>query len=991
MTISPDTLFQGDTVTINCWFRELGNISWSCSSNANISDGEKYKTSYSLRGTVTQYTLKIKNLTDADKGIYTCSLNSNGTLQAQSKSLSNIKILQLSSSDDMDVFSDGFAFNLTCCSADIGEFNVTWTVSGPAGVAGRTTNNGTCSIYTLMSNNTEFPSSVTSYTCSLQREERPTVAKVIKVTYYKRGNNDANIVWAKDTINTIVTNSSLLHKDKVTASWAGIYFCVVYQGKLSTYAKLTVNVLPLPFKEEITIDPLQTYLTKCEKIASVIVKCCVNGPGYSIHFTHGTPPISDTSQNCSSTSVTFDCNTKTPAGVSCVVFNRLNDNITSDAMTISYDEEQKSYCKEQDGLPETPSGKTYVVPCQILDRTMLGNKTFTCQNGRWSEPVDDCYSARIFQELQNVQEVIKGTQVQKLLPQLLENITVIATNEKETILNSSKTLELMVQIISTVANTSVPVNPSMMQSFIKTVDIMVDKPSAWNRIGNQSTTVLNSVETFARNLVFNGTISLKNEHENRNIHLAGQTVDKVTDYSVGFSLRNITGKVFIDKSLWPGNSSTVITITYGTLKDILPKNSRVVNGLVMSTVIGKNSQNSKVGITNNTFNIKMSFEKGDTSLVKPNCVWYDMDLNMWNSSGCDTKEELYVINCFCNHLTSFAILMGPVDSTYMDIITYIGVGISLASLVVTLVIETLVWSLVIKNKTSYIRHICLVNIAVTLLVADIWFIIGAALQRDTTSASCKATAFFSFFFYLSLFFWMLTTGLILFYRMVYIFHDMSRKTMMIIAFLLGYGCPLLITIITVASTEPSKQFTSNKYCWLDYEYSKSFLAFVVPILTIVFINLLILMLVIYKLMRPSVGENLGKEDKKMWIVIAKTLAILTPLLGTTWGFGIGVVIDPTNEVIHAIFVTLNSFHGLFILISTVLLDQKVRTAVRSSISSSYWRTLRSRVQTTSADSSGTSRSMKSPARGLFGKKAAYKFFTAQESNETSGNSSSPLT
>lgn len=40
--------------------------------------------------------------------------------------------------------------------------------------------------------------------------------------------------------------------------------------------------------------------------------------------------------NCSYSNISFDCNTKTPVSVSCVVFNSQNDNVTSKEMTISY-------------------------------------------------------------------------------------------------------------------------------------------------------------------------------------------------------------------------------------------------------------------------------------------------------------------------------------------------------------------------------------------------------------------------------------------------------------------------------------------------------------------------------------------------------------------------------------------------------------------------------------------------------------------------------
>ncbi|XP_040204403.1 adhesion G protein-coupled receptor F5-like [Rana temporaria] len=954
------------------------------------------------------YTLTMIDLTDSDQGNYTCSLNANGTLQAQSINLKDIKTLQISSyPDTRDSFSDDGEFNLTCCSPDIGEFNVTWTTIGPAGGTGNPTSNTTCSIYSVTPSPMEFLSSVTSYTCNFQRNKGATISKTIKVTYYKKANitipsslkistrknltvncktnmNVTKIIWTKD--NNTVANSGLLQKNGVTPSWAGTYLCVVYQGSLSTNASLTVIIIPLPLTEEITVYPLQTYLT-CKNTALVNLTCCVNDTGYTRNFTIGSAPIHD--KNCSSSNINFDCNTKTPVSVSCVVFNSQNDNVTSKEMTISYVQATASQqnCKAQNGLSETPSGITNVVLCQTFDATLLGEKTFICNDGSWSVLNDDCYSAKISQELENVKDVVNGPKLLQDFPKLLENITVIAKNEEKNIQNSSKTLELMVRIISILANTTIPVDQPMMQNIITTVDIMVDKPSVWNRVANQSVTLLNDVETFAKNLNFNGNISFQNKSKNNNIQLFGQTIDKATDYNGSFSLLNLTGNVFIDLSKWPQNASKVITVTYGTIKDILAKpvnTPKVVNGLVMSTVIDSNS----------TVKISMSFSKSNTSLVNPECVWYDLVRDVWNSSGCSTTEENGLILCSCNHLTSFSILMGPVKNKFLDIISYIGVGISLLCLVVTLLIEALVWASVIKNKTSYIRHVCLVNIAIALLVADIWFIIGAALENNKGSAACKAAAFFSFFFYLSLFFWMLTTGLILFYRMVYILHDMSRKTMMIIAFLLGYGCPLLITIITVASTEPRGTFISSNLCWLDYG-SKTFLAFVVPALSIVFINILILIVVIFKLMRPTVGEKPGREDRKTVIVIAKTMAVLNPLLGTTWGFGLGLLFDPTNLVIHGIFAALNSFQGLFILISTVLLDQKVRKAVRSSISSSYWRTLRSRVQTTSTDSSEQSRSRSKPRKNharkkLYGKKAAYDLFAAADSSETTGSSYSAL-
>ncbi|KAM4041875.1 adhesion G-protein coupled receptor F1 [Anomaloglossus baeobatrachus] len=491
-----------------------------------------------------------------------------------------------------------------------------------------------------------------------------------------------------------------------------------------------------------------------------------------------------------------------------------------------------------------------------------------------------------------------------------------------------------------------------------------------------------------KHLQFNDTFTI-NGSNTTNIQLFGKVVNEGSGYNGKFLMANLSSSVLIEK-VPLGNATTVVTVAYSTMRNILPQGPKSnVNTLVMSTVISNLSSNS---IDPKSFNITMIFSKDNTSLKKADCVW--LNIESWSNTGCSVlnSDDENMVKCTCNHLTSFSALMGDEPDEAMAIITYIGVGISIASLVTTLIIEVVVWRSVIKNKTSYMRHICLVNIAMSLLIADIWFMIGAGLENDPKSSACKTAAFFAFYFYLSLFFWMLVLGLILFYRLIYLLHDMSRRIMVIIAFTLGYGCPLLIAVITVASTAPSNRFTSDKFCWLSHT-SGAFLAFVIPVLTIVFINFLILIVVIVKLLRPAIGERPGQEERQHFIVIAKSIAVLTPLLGTTWALGIAFVYDYSsnkyrNNVLSGIFSALNSFQGLFILISTVFLDRNVRKAVRSSISTSYWSTLRTKVQTSSLNSTAFS---KPHRNNIFVKKRGFDLYSAHSSsNDASTNSFSVL-
>ncbi|KAK3549694.1 hypothetical protein QTP86_007164 [Hemibagrus guttatus] len=261
----------------------------------------------------------------------------------------------------------------------------------------------------------------------------------------------------------------------------------------------------------------------------------------------------------------------------------------------------------------------------------------------------------------------------------------------------------------------------------------------------------------------------------------------------------------------------------------------------------------------------------------------------------------------------------------LDYITYIGVGISMGSLVLCLIIEIIIWKLVTRNDTSYIRHVSIVNIAVSLLIANICFIIGAAVVKQ--EGPCSTATFFMHFFYLALFFWMLLSALLLLYRTIMVFSRMTRGAMMGIGFTVGYGVPLIIAVITVASTAGNKGYIQQDYnCWLNWKETKALLAFVIPALTIVAINFLVLIVVLCKMLRRGVNASTQPDEKHPLAVIARCVAILTPLFGLTWGFGIGTMVSDKFGI-HVVFAFFNSLQGFFILLFGTLLDSKVREAL----------------------------------------------------------------
>ncbi|KAK5914574.1 hypothetical protein CgunFtcFv8_009006 [Champsocephalus gunnari] len=153
-----------------------------------------------------------------------------------------------------------------------------------------------------------------------------------------------------------------------------------------------------------------------------------------------------------------------------------------------------------------------------------------------------------------------------------------------------------------------------------------------------------------------------------------------------------------------------------------------------------------------------------------------------------------------------------------------------------------------------------------------------------------------------------------------------KAVMLAIGFLLGYGCPLIIAVVTVAATAPGDGYIMNKEaCWLNWEQTRALLAFVIPALTIVCINIIIVIVVLFKMLRRGVGDASQREERHTLVVILRCVAILTPLFGLTWSLGVGTMLDSTNRGLHIVFALFNSLQGFFILVFGTLLDSKIRS------------------------------------------------------------------
>nr|XP_037861598.1 adhesion G-protein coupled receptor F1 [Chlorocebus sabaeus] len=576
----------------------------------------------------------------------------------------------------------------------------------------------------------------------------------------------------------------------------------------------------------------------------------------------------------------------------------------------------------------------YTLPCSSGYR---GSITARCQSSGWQAIRETCVLPQL-EELKKSFSMIAGNATEAAMSSLVQNLSVIIRQSPST---TAGNLASVVSILSNISSLSLAshfrVSNSTMEGVINIADNILNSALVTNwtvllqEEKHASSRLLQTLENIST-LVPPTALPLN--FPRKFINWKGIPVTKSqpkTDYSYQIEIfpQNssipIRGRVLIWKDQFQRSlPETIISMASLTLGNILPisKNGNAqVNGPVISTVI----QNYSID------EVFLFFSKIESNLSQPHCVFWDFSHLQWNNAGCHLVNETPdTVVCRCTHLTSFSMLMSPfVPATILPVvkwITYVGLGISIGSLILCLIIEALFWKQIKKSPTSHTRHICMVNIALSLLIADIWFIVGATVDAMVNSPGvCTAAVFFTHVFYLSLFFWMLMLGILLAYRIILVFHHMARHLMVAVGFCLGYGCPLIISVITIAVTQPSNTYTRKDVCWLNWSNgSKPLLAFVVPALAIVAVNFIVVLLVLTKLWRPAVGERLSRDDKATIVRMGKSLLILTPLLGLTWGFGIGTLVDNQNPAWHVIFALLNALQGFFILCFGILLDSKLR-------------------------------------------------------------------
>ncbi|XP_053062564.1 adhesion G-protein coupled receptor D1 isoform X3 [Acinonyx jubatus] len=309
------------------------------------------------------------------------------------------------------------------------------------------------------------------------------------------------------------------------------------------------------------------------------------------------------------------------------------------------------------------------------------------------------------------------------------------------------------------------------------------------------------------------------------------------------------------------------------------------------------------------------------------CAFLDFSSGegVWSNQGCVLAEgNLSYSVCRCTHLTNFAILMQvvPLELTQgqqvaLSSISYIGCSLSVVCLVLTLVTFAMLSSVsTIRNQRYHIHA----NLSFAVLVAQILLLISFSFKPGTVP--CQVLAVLLHYFFLSAFAWMLVEGLHLYSMVIKVFGSEDSKHLYYYG--IGWGFPLVICIISISFAMNS--YGTNNNCWLSIT-SGAVWAFVAPALSIIVVNVGILVAVTRVISQISADNYKIHGDPSAFKLTAKAVAVLLPILGTSWVFGV-LAVNSQAVVFQYAFAVLNSLQGFFIFLFHCLLNSEVRAAFK---------------------------------------------------------------
>nr|XP_058962438.1 adhesion G protein-coupled receptor L4-like isoform X4 [Pocillopora verrucosa] len=398
-----------------------------------------------------------------------------------------------------------------------------------------------------------------------------------------------------------------------------------------------------------------------------------------------------------------------------------------------------------------------------------------------------------------------------------------------------------------------------------------------------------------------------------------------------FDVHEWQTNINIASSNFADNGSVVVGCVYKNLQDILPKSQPSRNGTGSTRYLGSRIIMAAMEPKPKKLleNVVLKFKNIEIEERVKNCMFwrgFSDSSDGFSDEGCHvvtSRSNSEETVCSCNHLTHFAVLfdyndgtkLSKQDETVLKTITYIGLSLSIIGMLITSALYFFFTD--VRQPLSQIR----LSLSVSLGVGQLIFLAGVNATEHT--AACIAVAALMQYFLTAAFCWMLVEGIYLYLFVVKVY---NINTKMHMYHVISWGLPMIMMAISLgiaAAKEGIQSYVSDKYCWLSSTNNLIWI-FVSFVTLIEVLNILIIVRVIKEM--TNLVQPTGEDDHIKQIRIGiKACALMIPLLGVTWLFGL---LSPVQKAFAYIFTILNSTQGFLIFVLHGLRNSQIRERLK---------------------------------------------------------------
>ncbi|XP_036408642.1 adhesion G protein-coupled receptor E2 [Megalops cyprinoides] len=297
------------------------------------------------------------------------------------------------------------------------------------------------------------------------------------------------------------------------------------------------------------------------------------------------------------------------------------------------------------------------------------------------------------------------------------------------------------------------------------------------------------------------------------------------------------------------------------------------------------------------------------------CVYWDAEIHggAWSEEGCNaTQSNSTHTVCTCTHLSSFAVLMALYDmkdSFQLQLITWVGLSISLVCLLLSIITFSCVRSIQGTRNTIHL-HLC-----ISLFLANLLFLAGISSTKNKVGCACVAGLLH--FLFLAAFCWMCLEGVQLYRMVVLVFNTTLRPRYLMAA---GYGLPAVIVAISAITN--ANGYGTDRHCWLSLEGGFIW-SFFGPVCIIIIVNSFFFMITVWKLAEKF--NSLNPDLSTLRKIKAFTITAVAQLcvLGIMWIFG-SFQFEESTLPMSYLFTIFNSLQGALVFLMHCLLSKQVR-------------------------------------------------------------------